>query len=369
MDGITPQNIFVAGTDKNSGEIELTTDNLSSRPVWSPDGTKIAFVRGGKSGGIFVMDADGTNARRITTGDYWLGTLTWSPNGKRLAYDVRIAGNFNGQLSPLERPIYVADMVSDAPPRLLLSNGSSPSWSPDGTQIAYTCVRRTGSREWTLSICTISANANSDARLLIDRARNPLWSPDGAQILYISIAEPKPHLFVAQVDGSNSRRLSDKSHDVISASWSPNGKYIAFTSNRVMDNGFATTAHFEGPDSGMFQGEPGGIDPAITQGVQSNSVARSQRLPELFVTNADGSGLVHIAPKQNVWCDQFSWSPDSSSIAGICGSGPANPSGYRWRLATDSIFVLSVIHPHSKPRVIAQSGIENISAAPSAPQK
>ena len=66
LDAPTPQNIFTASTDKNSAEIELTNDNLSSRPVWSPDGKKIASVREGICGGIFVMDADGKNVRRIT---------------------------------------------------------------------------------------------------------------------------------------------------------------------------------------------------------------------------------------------------------------------------------------------------------------
>lgn len=218
-------------------------------------------------------------------------------------------------------------------------------------------------REQIASICLISANANSTPRMLIDHARNPSWSPDGQQILYISTANPKPELVVAQLDGSNPLRLSDKRYDVISAAWSPDGKHIAFTSTRPMDAGFFTAARFEaGDDSTSFNGS--GIEEMIDTGgtsrVDRTSITpRSQKVPELFITNGSGSAAVHIPSGQYLWCDKFSWSPDNSSIAGICRSGLSGPSAL-----SPSIFVLNVTSPHSKPRVIARGGIESINSAP-----
>jgi TolB protein len=364
----TPANIFVVNADKNSPEIKLTNDDLSVRPVWSPDGAKVAFIREGKSGGIFVMDADGTNLRRITQGPEGIGTLAWSPDGKYMAYEVRSVRNLNQTSIVLDRQIYLVNLEGDARPYLLASDGALPSWSPDGHQIAFTSIRRTGPDKWATSVSVVSVNAGSAPHMLIDNARSLSWAPDGQHILYVATASPKLELFVADPDGSNPRRISDKRYDVISAAWSPDGKHIAFSSTRLVDAGFSTAAHFEGPDSGSFQGDySASIDPEINHmGQRSSTTPIAQKASELFVVRADGSDLVHLGPRQNVWCNQFSWSPDSSSIAGICGSDLSDPSRYRQRLSTDSILILSVTNPHSKPRAIAHGGIESIDSAPGA---
>jgi Tol biopolymer transport system component len=216
--GSTHINIFVVNAEDNPNEVKLTNDDLSSDPVWSPDGRRIAFVREGYFGGIFVMDADGTNARRITENNPWAMTLAWSPNGKSLAFDEVPPDYPNRLLAAHDRSIYVVNLDSELPLRRLVKNGARPSWSPDGTQIAYTCDGASAPNNPKLSVCTISVSADSVPRVIADHALNPLWSPDGQQILYISTADAKPALLVMQIDGSNPRRISDKRHDVISAS-------------------------------------------------------------------------------------------------------------------------------------------------------
>jgi TolB protein len=365
LDGAAPTNIFAVNVGMGAPEIELTNDNMSTRPVWSPDGMKIAFVREGKSGGIFVMNADGTNVRRITDGLIWVGTLVWSPDSTKLAFDINTVRHFGVQPEGLTRPIYIADINSNQPPQLLTDSGASPSWSPDGTQIAYTCVRSSDAGVKFASVCSISTTANFTPRVLIDHARNPLWSPDGERILYVSTANREPELFVARVDGSDPRRISDARYDVIAAAWSPDGKRVAYTSDRVMDGGFSTVAQFEGPDYGPFQGDSQGINPAITQTTLRSAVPLSKKLPALFIANADGSSVVHLGLKQNVWCNQFSWSPDSVSIAGLCGSGFSNRSNAPF-LSDDSIFLLAVAKPNSKPKIIAHTGIKSFNSAATA---
>jgi Tol biopolymer transport system component len=365
LDGTTPQNIFSVSTDKNSEEIKLTTDNLSSRPVSSPDGKKIAFVHDGKSCGIFVMDADGTNVRQITDRPIWLDTLAWSPDSKILAFDELSTQNLTRKLGWLARPIYVVNIESGAAPTLLVRDGASPAWSPNGTDIAYTCVRTTSPGEWITSVCMISASANSTPRTIVENARNPSWSPDGQQILYLSTVDSKTQLFVAGIDGAKRKGVSDKRYDVVAAAWSPDGKLIAYTSTRTMDGNFSTFANFEGQDFGSFQADYShAIDPDINRNHQQSSIVpRSLKVPELFVTNTNGTSLIHVGPKQSLWCEQFFWSPDSSTIAGICGIGLTNGSGYSQRLLSDSIYLLNLTGSRSKPRIIAH-GVEHISSAP-----
>ncbi len=364
-DWTMPTNIFAVNMDKPSAELKLTNDNLSSRPVSSPDGNRIAFVRNGYSGGIFVMDSDGTNVRRITDVPMRVGTLTWSPNSKSFAFDVDAANHFDLQPEGVERQIYIADVTAGAPPKLLADGGASPSWSPDGTQIAYACVRSVGAGAKLACICAISTSANSTPHTLIDNARNPSWSPDGQRILYVSTANHESELFVARSDGSNPKRISDPRHDVISAAWSPDGKRIAFTSTRTLDASYARIANFESPDSMSFQGDDShSIDPDINRrGTGYSAGTTSRKVPELFVASADGSHTFQIGAKQTVRCNQFLWSPDSVSIAGICASGSDDSHGVARLLPSDSVFLLDINKPNSKPRIIARSGIESVSTA------
>jgi hypothetical protein len=131
-----------------------------------------------------------------------------------------------------------------------------------------------------------------------------------------------------------------------------------------MDAGYARSVHFEGPDSMTFQGDfSEAIDPEITRlGAGNSTGLLSQKMPELFVASADASRVVQIGMRQTLWCNQFSWSPDSTYIVGICGSGFYNRPGSARSLSADSIFLLNVAKPNSKPRIIAHNGVENVNS-------
>jgi len=108
----------------------LTTDSAGEvNPVWSPDGSKIAFWR---SGDIFVMNPDGSGQTDISTDQNATDEFPeWSPDGQMIAFD-----------SFPSRAIWV--MNADGSGRTQLSNPPSspivdlyPAWSPDGTKIAF----------------------------------------------------------------------------------------------------------------------------------------------------------------------------------------------------------------------------------------
>jgi dipeptidyl aminopeptidase/acylaminoacyl peptidase len=197
--------------------------NSVSSPRLSPDGKKIAFFSGmGGKLGLWVMNSDGTNKKRLTgleRSNAYLGMrgneLCWSPDGKILAFNAAGPRHYKNDPSPLTPPTGNDVMVVD---RLLYKtfyyysdlrrtyvwlisvDGGEPqqisfgdydyhsiSYSPDGKWIA--CVsNRTGMDDYNANndICLLSAEGKEMRQLsrTIGPEYTPLWSPDGSAILY-----------------------------------------------------------------------------------------------------------------------------------------------------------------------------------------
>jgi hypothetical protein len=130
--------------------------DLSQHPAWSPDGSQIAGDAGGSA--IFVINADGTNERRLATAPqlYNDESPDWSPDGTTLVFS---QSSWAGSSSTLRT--VAAD---GTPERQLLTGGaadSSPSFSPDGTRVVF--VRRITSDSYQLF--TVGAGGGDAAQL------------------------------------------------------------------------------------------------------------------------------------------------------------------------------------------------------------
>ena len=231
--------------DINGGTQRNLTNHPNNdwHPSWSPDGKRIAFssnreghvIDGITTLEIYVMDANGDNPQNLTnnpSNDY---SPSWSPDGKRIAFVSDRDKKFIAE-------IYVMDADGGNPQNLTNNPNDdySPSWSPDSKRIVFVSYRVghfIGDSGITLEIYVMDADGGNLQRLTENRKNDwhPSWSPDGKRIAFSSDRKGdavNPEIYAMDADGGNLQRLTENRHDDESPSWSPNGKRIAFYSLR-----------------------------------------------------------------------------------------------------------------------------------------
>jgi TolB protein len=201
---------------------EKTEGGLS--PCFSPDGSTILFLRNRTGGGIYAMDRDGRNVRRLIDGPGTERHPAWSPDGERIAFQSDSEGN---------PEIFITHAYSSDWIRLTNDEGDDmrPSWSPDGERIAFN-TNRDGNWE----IYIVGADGTGLTRLTDtpEWEMFPAWSPDGTLIAYRS---GPPRTFQGDIhtirpDGTGEQRLTNADGVEENPVWSPDGSQIVFQSMR-----------------------------------------------------------------------------------------------------------------------------------------
>jgi DNA-binding winged helix-turn-helix (wHTH) protein/Tol biopolymer transport system component len=218
----------------------------------SPDGTKIAFLRGDfNRQELWVADAEGEHAKRlvgIQHGEY--GSLTWSPDGKHLAFLHHVyRPDFNGgdvSLEVSDAAATAIDGPAGAPaPYVVLSSSrlwNALAWTPDN-RLIYSLSEpppnRTDSNLWEQEIDPRTFKAiGAPTRLTSGpdgKARLAL-SADGKRLSYLRLTYA-PHIYISNVDERQGqlgplRRMSLDEHSNYPYDWTPDGKSIIFRSDR-----------------------------------------------------------------------------------------------------------------------------------------
>ncbi len=213
-----------------------------AQPAFSPDGKKLAFVWAGESGenqDIYVKSVAGEGLLRLTTDPAQDTSPTWSPDGKFIAFLRSSRTETALFVSPAEGGVH-RKMADIFPYRLEASgieaNGRPAVWSPDGRYIAV--GDRTSTAE-PFSIYFISARNGTKDRMTLPPERNigdrnPAFSPDGRLLSFVRApSSGVTDLYVQAVSGGQPRRLTFDNRDILAQTWSPDGRWIVFSSNRT----------------------------------------------------------------------------------------------------------------------------------------
>jgi len=291
--GQDPETSAVAG-DGGIGVLPM------GRLVWTSDRAR----DGGLS--IWMLEAGESEPRRLTQGEANDLSAELSPDGARLAFasDRDNPGGLTASGSYLRAyDIYLAETEQGEPLRLYGDRTFKmrPTWSPDGTRIAFDGedpdgqpVAETGGL--TPQIWVVPSDGSAPPEMLTDEpggALEPSWSPDGTRLVYRSLGEGR--IVSIAADGSDAIALSTGPGDAEPA-WSPDGTSIAFASERTGDREIYVMASDGGDvtrltDSPGFDGQPT-WSPDATMIAFTTDRGASR---DIYLMHADGSEQVDLS--------------------------------------------------------------------------
>lgn len=263
---------------------DLYAIKLVSEPVISPDNTQVVWVittldkeDDAYKAALWIADIDGLNPRQLTSGNYRDTSPRWSPNGEYLAFvsnrpatitkEAEVGDKPSSEKKTLNQIWLIAPDGGEAQQLTAHPNGaSSVSWSPDSRRVAFVASDDVDANDTYTAPVTIGGHADE---IIVHDIR---YRADGRGLL-----KQYAHVWLVDIASKESIQLTDLDANDSSPEWSPDGRQIAFLSDR-RDERHQNTAQ------------------------------------TLHIIPANGGEVRTVAPEDSMF-RSFSWSPDGTQIA------------------------------------------------------
>jgi TolB protein len=243
---------------------------------------------------------------QLTESRHFKERPVWSPDGRELLYTQHRAGK-----------IQLVLLKSGAAP-LVVSQGELPQydacWSPDGKRIAFSNVKQSGT-QGDVDIYTAASDMTELKPLAVNQGKLSheewaSWSPDGKRIAFTSTAEGNQEIYSVNADGGNRQRLTNDPALDAHPAWSPDGSKLAFATSRWGD---LELARMDADGSNIVRlTESRGLDDYPAWSPDGRRIAFASHRDgnfEIYTVNLDGSEAINMT--RNPGLDNFpAWSPD-----------------------------------------------------------
>jgi Tol biopolymer transport system component len=261
-------------------------------------------------GDLWVMNADGSGRRQVThSGAGSDFDPSWSPDGTRIVFRTTRGRHLPDTATIGLDGIYVARTDgSGERPIQPPAGGLFPDWSPDGAWIAFSGVPRAGSSNDYLYV--MRPDGTGVRPLNTSRpAECATWSPDGSRIAFCGHWRDDFDVGVMDADGSHVRRLTDTPGHDYPGVWSPDGKQLAFSSER---DGGVWVMDADGTHRRRVAHTPGAVDSPDAWLPDRRIVFACSKpdapSPDWYVMRSDGTGVLPLPPLRGAQ-EPIDWLP------------------------------------------------------------
>ncbi len=327
-------------------------------PQISPDGKKLAFVRGPQSltRDVYVMDLPSGTPRRLTLDSRLIVGLAWTADSSAIVF----SSNRSGTVSLWRISV----------------DGGTPEHEPIGTDGAYgPTIARQGGRlvyshgnaTWTiLSLDLSNGNPEREAAILTssEQDSSPHVAPNGAMLAFQSWRSGSQEIWTAHIDGSDPVQITSSGYSAGSPSWSPDSRFIAFDARPSLYVHIFLTDTMGGPAHELTSGNFNDIIPSWSaNGKWIYFSSTRSGTWQIWKTPSDGSGtaqqvtngggMVALESEDGRWL-YFTRSSEPGLWRMPLGGGPERkvfdgpPVGYQnyWTLSGNSLYSLAERNGH-----------------------